>query len=521
MDSAADVGKRISTAFCQFKGRVFLTLALVSVSSLVVILTVLSGSVNLNETPFLERPTSVASRPPQIGALQRTGRLHFHVAASTANKQLCRAIVSSAVNRYGPPILAGWNATNKKDIGKTHLAKVRVVSEHLDNMAPDTDDDLFLLIDGYDVQLQLGPEVLIQRYFKVVAAEDERIIQQLGPALAEEVAGPLGRHVVFGADKVCWPTDQRRPGCWAIPPVPGMDDRMFGPLTESGDMAFLRPRWLNSGTIMGPVKEVRSLFRATLAHINATYRPDYEFRESDQFYMTEVWGLQELGRINAQLEKDPEAKHPSHVDDAFWPKPGPESNHHIAIDYWSNLFQTWAGYTEYVDWRTFDRPGHAFTVDQNVRAEVTFRPWDLHLAGDAMRAIHRIFASTKRSTLMGKTSDKLILESQFGSNIITKTTLPIYHCTGAKDALETFWPRMWFFPYIRTLMRSAIASCRAGEAYTPQPVDGRMWYPALPYPEDIRLDDAGAWSDGSADSGEVEWLSFETLCRPFEEDIFG
>ncbi|CRK34129.1 hypothetical protein BN1708_006273 [Verticillium longisporum] len=386
MDSAADVGKRISTAFCQFKGR----------------------------TPFLERPTSVTSRPPQIGALQRTGRLHFHVAASTANKQLCRAIVSSAVNRYGPPILSGWNATNKKDIGKTHLAKVRVVSEHLDNMAPDTDDDLFLMIDGYDVQLQLGPEVLIQRYFKVVAAEDERIIQQLGPALAEEVAGPLGRHVVFGADK-----------------------------------------------------------------------------------------------------------HPSHVDDAFWPKPGPESNHHIAIDYWSNLFQTWAGYTEYVDWRTFDRPGHAFTVDQNVRAEATFRPWDLHLAGDAMRAIHRIFASTKRSTLMEKTSDRLILESQFGSNIITKTTLPIYHCTGAKDALEAFWPRMWFFPYIRTLMRSAIASCRAGEAYTPQPVDGRMWYPALPYPEDIRLDDAGAWSDGSADSGEVEWLSFETLCRPFEEDIFG
>ncbi|EEY22666.1 conserved hypothetical protein [Verticillium alfalfae VaMs.102] len=220
-------------------------------------------------------------------------------------------------------------------------------------MAPDTDDDLFLMIDGYDVQLQLGPEVLIQRYFKVVAAEDERIIQQLGPALAEEVAGPLGRHVVFGADK----------------------------------------------------------------------------------------GLQELGRINAQLEEDSGAKHPSHVNDALWPKFGPKSNHHIAIDYWSNLFQTWAGYTEYVDWRTFDRPGHAFTVDQNVRAEATFRPWDLHLAGDAMRAVHRIFAAAKRSTLMGKTSDELILESQFGSNIITKTTMPIYHCTGAKDALEAFWPR--------------------------------------------------------------------------------
>ncbi|KAM0334210.1 hypothetical protein ACHAQA_001231 [Verticillium albo-atrum] len=520
MEPGSQMEKHLPTVLAQFKGRRFLVLVVLSVASFALILTAFSDRLGLSDISFLPASSSGKSQPQNAGALRPTSRLHFHIAASATNKQLCRTIVSSAVNRYGPPVLAGWKATGERDAAKTHLAKVRVISEYLDNMSQDADDDLFLMLDGYDVQLQLGPDVLIERYFKAVAAEDERIIQQLGPASAEKIAGPLGRHIMFGADKVCWPTDLRRPGCWAIPPVPGMDDQMFGPLTDSGDMAFLRPRWLNSGTIMGPVKEVRHFFRGTLAHINATYNPDFDFRESDQFYMTEVWGLQEIGRINAQLAEDPEAKYPSHLDDAFWPQPGAESNYHIAIDYWSNLFQTWAGYTEYVDWRKFDGAGYAFTVDQNVRAESTFKPWDLHLAGDAMKVIHRIF-STTRDSAMGKTSSELVKKSQFGSNIVTRTTLPIFHCTGTKDALDMFWPRMWFYPHIKALIRSAVAFFKVNEPYAPYPIDNRMWYPAMPYPDNIRLEDAGAWSDGSADLGEVEWLSFDTLCKPYKKDIFG
>lgn len=462
------------------------------------------------------------SRPP--GGTNRDkakGNFHYMIAASKPNKQFCRAIVSSTVNRYGPPIIAGWHGEGELDAAETHLAKVRAVSNYLDNLTAEADDDLFMLIDGYDVQLQLGADVLIQRYFEVVAKEDQRLIRQLGPTNAERIAGPLGRHIMFGADKVCFPVDWQRPACWAVPEVPDMDSRMFGPKTDGGDLSFFRPRWLNSGTIMGPVKETREFFHATLAMINATYNLDYEFHESDQYYMGEVWGLQELDRINKMLAIDPKAKYPERSKDAQWPKLKKDKryNFHVAMDYWSHLFQTWAGYGEWVDWRRFDGPGYSSTIDKNVREEDKFRPWDLTLDGDAMTSVDRIFRSTDDSSLP-KTSDKLLQQSEFGSNIITKTTLAVFHCTGAKDPLDVFFPRMWFHKYARPLIRSAVAFLRNDEAYAPFPMNGRMWYPAKTYPDAAGPDDGGAWSDGSDPSGEMAWLEFDSMCKEFESDLF-
>ncbi|CCF47474.1 hypothetical protein CH063_15851 [Colletotrichum higginsianum] len=164
-------------------------------------------------------PSTKASKTASAGI----GRFHFLIAASAPNLQFCRALVSSTVNRFGAPVVAGWNGTGENDAALSHLAKIRVVTKYLEELPDSSNNDLFLMIDGYDVLLQFGPDVLINRYFEASAREDERIMQQLGPEMAEKLAGPLGRHIFFGADK-----------------------------------------------------EVREMFRATLDLINEVYDPEYD-----------------------------------------------------------------------------------------------------------------------------------------------------------------------------------------------------------------------------------------------------
>ncbi|KAK2062797.1 hypothetical protein LY76DRAFT_258993 [Colletotrichum caudatum] len=464
-------------------------------------------------------PSGKSSKTGSAGV----GRFHFLIAASAPNLQFCRALVSSTVNRFGAPVIAGWNATGENDAALSHLAKIRVVSKYLEELPKSSNDDLFLMIDGYDVLLQFGPDVLIDRYFKASEQEDERIIQQLGPQKAETLAGPLGRHIFFGADKVCWPVDWRRPACWAAPPVPNMDGREFGPLTNAAeDMAFNHPRWLNSGTIMGPVKELREMLRATLDLISQVYDPEYEFRESDQFYMSDVWGLQELERIRMQKDENPEAVVMQPPEDGFVPRlePAFSYNFHIALDYWSLMFQTWAGYMQWVDWRKFAGPRYSLEVTQNYRNNSDFVPWNLHMQADGMRSLKRIFNTTSDET-MGATVDELIRKSEFGANIVTRQIFPLLHVTGEKGALDVFWPRMWFYPYGRSLVRSAIKWFQAEGHFAPEPINNKVWYPAHPYPKQIRESDAGAWSDASNDNAAVSWLGFDELCAEHHGILFG
>lgn len=453
---------------------------------------------------------------------QPKGHLHFIIAGSSANRQLCRTLLSATVNRYGPPVMAGWNATGKNDAAVTHLAKLRVVAHYLESIEATADDDLFLMVDGYDVLMQFGPDVLVERYFAAVAIEDERIIQQLGPANAERVAGPLGRHIFFGADKVCWPIDWRRPACWAVPDAPHMDKNEFGPFTDNGDMTFNRPRWLNSGTILGPIKEVREMFQATLAYINKTYDADYEFKESDQFYLSEVWGEQEVDRIAAQLAENPEESAMQAEEGRFQPElvPGHKYNYHIAIDYASDIFQPWAGNERWIEWYKFNGPRYSITVNDNFRNIPDFKPWEMHMQGDTLRSLDRIFRSTPELAV-GNKSTLLIHRSAFGANFVTKKTFPVYHCTGPKDALDHIWPRMWFFPYAEALVRASLTAGRGGEPFAPYAIDNRIWYAARQYPKEVGLNDGGAWSDGSDEKGVVEWLSFDDMCEGHRDVLFG
>src|SRR5688500_11858413 len=111
-----------------------------------------------------------------------------------------------------------------------------------------------LVTDAYDVWFLLRPEILIQRYFEVIAEADERLKTDgiLGSTYGHR---EIKNNVVFAADRSCWPVmDSQRPACGEIPEPPEPD--------EAVQEDYVYARWLNAGILIGPVSDVKRVLRA-------------------------------------------------------------------------------------------------------------------------------------------------------------------------------------------------------------------------------------------------------------------
>ena len=178
-----------------------------------------------------------------------------------------------------------------------HMGKIAKVLEYLNNFPEEQDEDIVLMVDGYDVWFQLPPEVLIKRYFDVLKAQNERLLSIYGAKAVKEEG--IYQTVLFGTDKMCWPNNDEggRPACWAVPQSP-IPKYTWGPFEDTSvegalhDPYQCRPRWLNSGTIMGTVRDVRALLEAVAARVR-----DHTHGASDQYYFATIWGFQEFARL--------------------------------------------------------------------------------------------------------------------------------------------------------------------------------------------------------------------------------
>lgn len=156
---------------------------------------------------------------------------------------------------YPVPVIINWQAPEAPDKFVQHLAKVQGIADYLSKLqeTEDHEHDLVVIVDGYDLWFQLGPDVLLKRYFDTIGLLDRQVRENFGAELAFEQ--DMRHTVLFGADKACWPAESERAACWAMPDT-GMPEFAYGPHTQDGlihdnaiprtDYAF--PRWLNSGT---------------------------------------------------------------------------------------------------------------------------------------------------------------------------------------------------------------------------------------------------------------------------------
>ncbi|KAJ7108879.1 hypothetical protein C8R43DRAFT_185837 [Mycena crocata] len=146
----------------------------------------------------------------------------------------CKVLMSSLIHGYSPIIL-NWEAEG--DGSYMQRMKVAGVHEFLHGFTNLEDDDVVFMMDAWDVWLQLPPQTLLERF------------EEFGPDV-----------VVIGADKACWPNDSDEPACREVPesPVPK--------IAYEG----VRPRWANSGTILGTVRSMKVVYTDLVAQLSET-----------------------------------------------------------------------------------------------------------------------------------------------------------------------------------------------------------------------------------------------------------
>ncbi|KAI5458020.1 hypothetical protein BGZ63DRAFT_427313 [Mariannaea sp. PMI_226] len=466
-----------------------------------------------------EKTTDLEKVPASSDKI-KTSKFHYLVPASGNNRRLCFNLVSSAANRYPVPVLVGWNATGLLSAANTHLAKLHVIQRYLDRLPEEEDDDIVLIVDGYDVIMQLPPDIMLKRYFDALHKENTRNAKRFGITMGELYEKGLETTLFFGADKICWPIDWRAPRCWAVPQST-MDPKAFGEKTNNGDMNYLIPRWLNSGTLIGPANHMRDYIRATLYEILNTYDVKYGHSESDQFYLANVWGRQEYYRSrkfaeDGKVEGGPTDRFLPRIYDKLEP-----IEYHVGIEYDSAMFQTKAGYERWNDWIRYNggngENAPVAKVEKDLKDEKeAFKPYDIQMPDDIQEALRTIYDEIEDAH-PNTQSSQWIRGISLGTNYITKNIWALWHVTGDKDVIEEQFTKFWFFPYARSLLKSTVRRLQTTNEISKEPIGGRYWVHKTVYPDEQSLTDelGGAWSDEDG----ARWIDYSAMCKEWDDEV--
>ncbi|KAM0714746.1 hypothetical protein Q7P37_009763 [Cladosporium fusiforme] len=401
--------------------------------------------------------------------------------------------MSAALMGYPAYTLVNWNDHEDSNPMKQHLAKIEGAIGYLDSLPKGSQDDLVLFLDGYDVWFQLTEEYIIKRYKDVVVKAHRRNIEMLGKDVVAKHS--IKNTVLFGPDKQCAPAGGDHPSCWAVPES-WMHPLSFGPDTDHGVDSHNRPRWLNSGTIMGPWREVRDVVSQAAEEIKSN-----KITDSDQFYFASVFGTQSYARRLLKLHRDSEMGLDTTADREFLdaeqakfhgrkiPSVERRTEYFIGLDWSSAIFQTTGFYADYISWI---RDNDSSSYVQKLSAEGNYHhhsvlQQDLEGKGPgwALASIHPALAGWNTLPL--------------ATNIVSHNVPAVMHINGKKGYRILWWPRMWFFPYIE----------RIWDSFKDRRSDPKS---------SRRVAFEGAWTIGQAGTG---WIDWEDICGKYESRLQG
>lgn len=362
---------------------------------------------------------------------------------------------------------------------------------------------MVLMIDGHDVWFQLRPEVLMGRYLDINKAANDRLKKQFGPALMKE--HNISQTIIFGAEKYCWPNEHNTAHCYAVPESPLPRDT-YGVNTDHG-YKNNRPRWLNSGTVMGPVGDMRRLFE----HVHQLWLDEPNNPGMDQYYFGELFGQQEVQRH--MLRNSSEWIHtfewyePQDLVAPKWPSDG-QTEFHIGLDYGSTMFQTLNVAWDDLSFVRYNGQDDIFEIQKSLGIKPSRKvgmPADVSSSRPPMVMNGEMFPSSG----MGRSN---VTCAQWGdaplcTNFRSEAVPVAVHHNGDKSGMESMWKKMWFLPSAKeALQRNSVAhggpivlGSRRGNR--------RSWWA-------MRRGHKGGWSDSGV------WLSWESLCSEHEGEIY-
>jgi hypothetical protein len=317
--------------------------------------------------------------------------------------------------------------------------------------------------------------VLIERYFDITERHNKILADKFGLAIDEAREQGLRQSVLFGADKACFPRLREELQCWAVPES-FLPHNIYGKHTQDRSMRYADPKYLNSGTVIGPLGDLRDVIDAALLLIENTWNATFKYRNSDQYYLGRLYGRQEVHRSKAITGSYPQRKGlqklPLESDFGM-----DRTDFHIAVDYESAFTVTQCANVEWMRNIAFTTPDHKSIVkNDNPKKQHPFKPFTIQMPGNIVSALTKLYEALDH----GQPATQWMRSIKLGTNIATGHIYPFYHGTCKKSNFISRYTDLWMYPYIRGLLEVA---ARVKGPLTQRMIDGRQWISARDSPE--------------------------------------
>lgn len=427
--------------------------------------------------------------------------------ASHEDVNLCKVILSAGVLGYPTPRLLNWNHTfNDSGLveGGSHIGKITGGLAFLESLDSSHDDDLVIMVDGYDIWFQLGPQVLLDRYHAINARANARLQEEFGRHVTR---ASISQSIVFSCQKRCWPWSLTDAPCSEVPQSDLPKD-IYGPFTDMSTderpYEYLRQRFLNSGDAIGPVGALRKVFRAA----DKQARNDSNFG-SDQHIFSQMFGEQEKQRnvlkqrVNSwtSILSDwlPGVKSSAGLLD------DPVMEFGIGVDYGAEMGLPTVFAEDDTEWLTFS--DGAAVKQAQVSRNIPPSKGDLQLQADIAHGSRpfAIFDGSDQATSDLSWSNVSLLTNVY-TGIVPAIIHHNAHRDGMKSRREDWWDRLWLQKQARALYAAQVAA-PAG----PVASSGRIQW----WSETQRKGGVQADLEGS----EI-WLPYQDFCTGTESEIF-
>ena len=448
------------------------------------------------------------------------------IPASHEDVNLCKVLVSAAILGYPTPVIINWEK-KFEDTGLvengSHLGKITGVLDYVQTLDSKHDDDIALMVDGFDIWLQLRPQTLLDRYFAINRRANERIRSELGAKVAEK--HDIRQDVVFGCQKRCWPWTFDDPPCYAVPNS-SLPPDIFGSRTdtpsdnEENPYINDRPRFLVSGTAVGTVKAFKKLLNQAKAQL--LYEPNFG---SDQYIFSHVFGDQEIWREairrdslgywdgKGDLHSHFNEKHIKEVRDKAKARPDGKFEFGIGIDYGSEIVLNTVFAEDDTGWLTWNNENEIFKAQEERNVPPHHRAIDLPT--DVQNALPPFWTFSQENISRWTSWGEVPLFTNIYTGIQPVVIHHNAHRNGLKSLREAWWPLIWFQKHTRTLL------------------DAHIYAPVIPVAHAGYNDDSkrAYWSyeiwKGGARNGAANleepgegWVRLDEMCRAHHEELF-
>lgn len=372
-----------------------------------------------------------------------------------SSPDLCKVVSSAVALGYPAPVIVNWKKdfhTEADGIGPSQLGKITGTLNYLQWATGDLvseeeklgEDDLVLMLDAHDIWLQLPPSVMMHRYYSSNERANRRIAEEYG-FFDKEL---MQQTIIAAAQKGCIaPRDKISNLYCNDVPDSTLPENVFGFFTDYtvSRYKYMRPKYVNSGSFMGPAGDMRRYFQRVKDRMDQDLLEvrSAEDLAGDQGIFAEVFGEQELWR--RQIKQDDFAGDNPGKEAAISARD--EFEYHVGLDYTQELFYP----TCYSDY------GGAFvSLDDpsSIAKESSQAGVSPPRVGGVPSDISKAEAPfSQLDDHEGGWGDV----SLFVDFWTTSVPVAIHHNAwrdGLKARRSTWWDKTWYFPQLRNLLEA-------------------------------------------------------------------